>query len=41
MMRVTCDAEGDGGGRFEEEEVETVEAVAAERDLQPAGPSYN
>jgi hypothetical protein len=40
-MRVTCDAEGDGGGRSEEEEVETVEAVAAERELQPAGPSLN
>jgi len=34
MMRVTCDAEPDGdGGREAEEEVETVEAVAADRDL--------
>ena len=33
--------EGDGGGRSEEEEVETVEAVAAERELQPVGPSLN
>ena len=38
MMRVTCDAEGDGGGRSEEEEVETVEAVSTERELQPVGP---
>jgi hypothetical protein len=41
MMRVTCDAEGAGGGRTEEEEVETVEAVATERELQPAGPALN
>ncbi len=34
MMRVTCDAEPDGdGGREAEKEVETVEAVAADRDL--------
>lgn len=33
-MRVTCDAEPDGGGGREvEEEVETVDAVAADRDL--------
>jgi hypothetical protein len=31
MMRVTCDAEGDGGDQVEEEEV--VEAVAAQREL--------
>ena len=35
-MRVTCDAEPDGGGRTEEEEVEVVEAVAAERELTVA-----
>ena len=34
MMRVTCDAEPDGdGGREAEEQVETVDAVAADRDL--------
>ena len=33
-MRVTCDAEPDGdGGRKAEEEVEVVEAVAADREL--------
>ena len=41
MMRVTCDAEGGGGGLSEAEEAETVEAVAAERELQPAGPGRN
>jgi hypothetical protein len=36
MMRVTCDAEPDGGGgREEEEAVETVEAVATEREVVP------
>ena len=36
-MRVTCDAEPGGGGRFEEEEVaEDVDAVSADRDLIPA-----
>ena len=38
MMRVTCDAEGDGGGRSEEEEVEIVEAVS-DRELVPTTPS--
>ena len=34
MMRVTCDAEPDGdGGRQAEEELETVDAVAEEREL--------
>ena len=33
-LRVTCDAEGDGGGRSEEEEVEIVEAVS-DRELVP------
>jgi hypothetical protein len=33
MMRVVCDAEKDGGGLQESEEVEMVEAVAAEREL--------
>jgi hypothetical protein len=36
-MRVTCDAEPDGGRSEEEEAVETVEAVAEDRDLIPAG----
>jgi hypothetical protein len=36
MMRVTCDAEPDGGGRTEEEE-EIVEAVS-ERELVTVGP---
>jgi hypothetical protein len=33
MMRVVCDAEKDGGGLKEEEDVELVEAVATEREL--------
>jgi hypothetical protein len=33
MMRVVCDAEGDGSGHSEQEEEEVVEAVAAEREL--------
>jgi hypothetical protein len=37
MMRVTCDAEPDGG-REEEEEVEVVEAVADQRELVTVGP---
>ena len=38
MLRVTCDAEGDGGGREVEEEVaEPVHAVSTERELVPAG----
>ncbi len=37
-MRVTCDAEPGGGrGAEEEEVVEEVDAVAADRDLVPAG----
>jgi hypothetical protein len=37
MLRVTCDAEGDGGGRSEQEEVEIVEAVS-DRELVPTTP---
>jgi hypothetical protein len=40
MMRVTCDAEPDGpGGLSAEEDVETVEAVSADREI--AVPSLN
>ena len=38
MMRVTCDAEPDGGKKEEEEVEEVVDAVS-ERELQPVGPS--
>jgi hypothetical protein len=37
MMRVTCDAEPDGGRRQEEEAQEVVEAVS-ERELVTVGP---
>ena len=37
MMRVTCDAEPDGGKREEEEVQEVVEAVS-ERELVTVGP---
>jgi hypothetical protein len=37
MMRVTCDAEPDGGRREEEEVQEVVEAVS-ERELVTVGP---
>jgi len=37
MMRVTCDAEPDGGPQEEEEVEEVVEAVS-ERELHPVGP---
>jgi hypothetical protein len=38
MMRVTCDAEPDGGRREEEEVEEVVEAVS-ERELAPTAPA--
>ncbi len=42
MMRVTCDAEPDGGRKEEEEVEEVVDAVSTrERELQPVGPSSN
>jgi len=37
-MRVTCDAEPDGG-KQEEEEVEEVVDAVSERELVPVGPS--
>ena len=36
-MRVTCDAEPDGG-KQEEEEVEEVVDAVSERELEPVGP---
>jgi hypothetical protein len=39
-MRVSCDAEPDGG-REEQEEVEEVVDAVATHELQPAGPAYN
>jgi hypothetical protein len=38
MMRVTCDAEPDGG-KNESEEVEEVVDAVSERELVPVGPS--
>ena len=38
MMRVTCDAEPDGGGRSEEEEVQEVVEAVSERELVTVGP---
>jgi hypothetical protein len=41
-LRVTCDAEPDGGRKEEEEVEEVVDAVSTrERELQPVGPSSN
>ena len=40
MMRVTCDAEPDGGRREEEEAQEVVEAVS-ERELVTVGPQQD
>ena len=40
MMRVTCDAEPDGGRREEEQVEEVVEAVS-ERELLPTGPAQD
>lgn len=37
MMRVTCDAEPDGGGRSEEEEVEEVVDAVSRRELVTPG----
>ena len=37
MMRVTCDAEPDGGGRTEDEEVEDVVDAVSRRELVTPG----
>jgi hypothetical protein len=37
MMRVTCDAEPDGGGNTEEEEVEEFVEAVSERELVTPG----
>jgi hypothetical protein len=37
MMRVTCDAEPDGGGKTEEEEVEELVDAVSERELVTPG----
>jgi hypothetical protein len=37
MMRVTCDAEPDGGGRTEDEEVEEVVDAVSRRELVTPG----
>jgi len=37
-MRVTCDAEPDGGGLQEEEEVEEIVDAVSERELVTVGP---
>jgi hypothetical protein len=39
-MRVSCDAEPDGGPEEQEEVEEVVDAVST-RELQPVGPSQN
>ncbi len=39
-MRVSCDAEPDGGKKEEEEVEEVLDAVAT-HELQPVGPASN